>query len=146
MMLELWRPHSFDGFRSIENQMNRMLTDFFGSTSPKAAAWLPAVDVVETKDGFELRADLPGLKSSDVSVQVEKGLLTIRGQRKDEHEKKGATYHSYERRYGSFVRSFELPGLVDESAVKAKYADGVLTVTLPKREEAKPKSIEVKVE
>jgi len=145
MMLELWRPYGRNGFRTIENEVNRLFNDFF--TPPaRPAAWAPAVDVVETAEAIELRADLPGLKASDLDVKVENGLLTVRGERKDEHESKTGTHHLFERQYGSFVRSFELPALVDAQAVQARYVDGVLTVTLPKREEAKPKAIQVKVQ
>src|SRR5438552_2537524 len=119
-----------NGFLTIENEMNRVSQNLF---APAAAArttttttrnWAPAVDIVETPEAIELVADLPGLQASDLDVKVENGVLTIRGERKDERADKGAAYHLYERRYGAFVRSFELPELVDAAAVKAKYTDG----------------------
>ena len=140
MRLQLWNTNGFPTFDRLVDEI------FRGTQEPQAAAWLPPVDIVETPESIELRADMPGLKSTDLDIKVEKGVLTIRGERKDEHESKGATYHTYERRYGTFARSFQLPKLVDAENVKARYVDGVLTVTLPKKAEAKPKAIQVQIE
>jgi HSP20 family protein len=140
MRLQLWNTNGFPTFDRLVDEI------FRGTREAPEAAWLPPVDIVETQEALELRADMPGLKSSDLEIKVENGVLTIRGERKDEHETKGATYHTYERRYGTFARSFSLPKLVDAENVKAKYVDGVLTVTLPKKAEAKPKAIQVQVE
>ena len=139
MRLQLFDNNTFPTF-------DRFVDEFFGGAQAPAAAWLPPVDIVETPEALELRADMPGLKASDLDIKVENGVLTIRGDRKDEDESKGATYHTYERRYGSFARSFALPKLVDAENVKARYVDGVLTVTLAKKPEAKPKAIQVQVE
>ena len=147
MRLELWRPTTFNGFGRVESAMDRVFEDFFAPARDNGPApFAPPVDITETPEGLVLRADLPGLRPSDLQVQVENGILTLRGERKDEQEQKGATYHTYERRYGSFVRSFELPVHIDPAQVKARYTDGVLTVTLPKKEEAKPKAIQIQVE
>ena len=131
MRLQLWNNDTFPTF-------DRFVNEIFGGAEAPAAAWLPPVDIVETPEALELRADMPGLKATDLDIKVENGVLTIRGERKDEHEAKGATYHTYERRYGTFARSFALPKLIDGENVKAKYIDGVLTLTLPKKAEAKP--------
>jgi HSP20 family protein len=139
MKLQLFHNDTFPAF-------DRFVDEFFGGAQAPAAAWLPPVDIVETPEALELRADMPGLKATDLDIKVENGVLTIRGERKDEHENKGATYHTYERRYGTFARSFALPKLIDGENVKAKYLDGVLTLTLPKKPEAKPKAIQVQIE
>ena len=109
------------------------------------ADWVPAVDVSETDGEFKIKAEIPDVKKEDVKVTLEDGVLTIQGQRKQEKEDKGTKYHRVERTYGSFVRSFTLPDLVDEEKVKAEFKDGVLNLQLPKSEKAKPKAIEVKV-
>ena len=140
MRLQLWNTNGFPTFDRLVDEI------FRGTQEAPTAAWQPPVDIVETQEAVELRADMPGLKPAELDIKVENGVLTIRGERKDEHETKGATYHTYERRYGTFARSFSLPKLVDAENVKAKYVDGVLTVTLPKKAEAKPKAIQVQVE
>jgi HSP20 family protein len=109
------------------------------------ADWVPSVDVSETEGEYQIKAELPEVKKEDVKVTVEDGVLTIQGERKHEKEEKGKKYHRVERSYGSFVRSFTLPDLVDEEKVKAEFKDGVLNVQLPKSEKAKPKAIEVAV-
>ena len=108
-------------------------------------AFAPAIDVVEEKDNFLVKADLPGLSKDDVSVAIQDNFLTIRGERKHEVEKKDSNYYHRERVHGQFVRTVELPTRVDASKVLATFKDGVLHVTLPKSEEAKPKEIKVNV-
>jgi HSP20 family protein len=109
------------------------------------ADWTPTVDISETDTGFEIKAEIPDVKKEDVKVTLEEGVLTIQGVRKQEKEDKGRRYHRIERAYGSFVRSFSLPDLVDEDKVKAEFKDGILNLHLPKSEKAKPKAIDVKV-
>jgi HSP20 family protein len=109
------------------------------------ADWVPSVDVSETDGEYQIKAEIPDVKKEDVKVTVEDGVLTIQGERKQEKEVTGKKYHRVERSYGSFVRSFTLPDLVDEEKVKAEFKDGVLNLQLPKSEKAKPKAIEVKV-
>jgi HSP20 family protein len=116
-----------------------------GKETMIVADWIPAVDVSETDGEFQIKAEIPDVKKEDVKVTLEDGVLTIQGQRKQEKEEKGTKYHRVERTYGSFVRSFTLPDLVDEEKVKAEFKDGVLNLKLPKSEKAKPKAIEVKV-
>jgi HSP20 family protein len=108
-------------------------------------AFVPSVDVVEEKDAFLVKTDLPGLSKDDVSVTLQDNHLTIRGERKHEAESKEAGYHRRERAYGLFTRTIELPSTVDAKKIDAHFKDGVLLVRLPKTEEAKPKQIEVKV-
>jgi HSP20 family protein len=109
------------------------------------ADWVPSVDVSETEGEYQIKAEIPDVKKEDVKVTVEDGVLTIQGERKYEKEEKGKKYHRVERSYGSFIRSFTLPDLVDEAKVKAEFKDGVLNLQLPKSVKAKPKSIEVTV-
>jgi HSP20 family protein len=145
MKLQLMVPR----FGALDSELDRLTRELFGNfdrvaTTPAAGAWIPPVDIVETAEALELRADLPGFKATDLNIEVEKGVLTIRGERKDASEGKAATYHTYERRFGTFVRSFALPRQVDAERVDARYVDGVLQVVLPKKEEAKPRTIAVR--
>ena len=110
-------------------------------------AWSPRVDVVENENAFELHAELPGIDKKDINVSVENGVLTINGERKAEkEEEKDGNYRYYERTYGSFRRSFRLPEHVDAGKIKANHKNGVLELSIPKTEAAKPKPIEVKVD
>ena len=124
------------------DRLNRMFSDFYGDVFSRA--WVPAVDIFETEaHEVVLKAELPDMKRDDIHVTFENGVLTLRGERKFEQNTKKETFHRVERRYGSFARSFTLPNTVDASRISASYKDGVLTVTLPQREEAKPKQITV---
>jgi HSP20 family protein len=107
--------------------------------------WTPSCDVYETDNEIVIKAELPGVKKEDAKVGIQDGLLTISGERKFEEETKKENYLRVERSYGSFTRSFTLPTRVDQEKVLAEFKDGLLQVTLPKREEAKPKGVEVKV-
>lgn len=106
--------------------------------------WTPPVDIVEGKDRIQLKVELPGFKEDQVNLTVEDGLLTIRGERKFERENTEENYHRIERSYGSFVRSFTLPNSVEQNRIQATFADGILNIDLPKREETKPKQIPIK--
>jgi len=108
--------------------------------------WAPRVDIAETDKAFEIKAEIPEVNKEDVKVTVHNGVLTIRGERKQETEEKGKKFHRVERCYGSFTRSFTLPDNVDETKISASFKDGVLNIQIQKIEQAKPKSIEVKVE
>ncbi|TAK92930.1 MAG: Hsp20/alpha crystallin family protein [Verrucomicrobia bacterium] len=114
----------------------------FGA-SPYAEAWLPAVDVVENKDNFVVKAELPGMKKDEIQVTLQDGLLTLSGERKFETKSEDAEVHRAERFVGRFQRTLSLPSTVAADQVKAAYADGVLTITLPKSEEAKARKIDV---
>jgi HSP20 family protein len=107
--------------------------------------WAPAVDVKETEDGLTMTVELPGIDPKDVEVGVENNRLSIKGERHFEQADEGETYHRVERAYGSFERTFTLPSAYDAENIEARSKDGVLTLTIPKREEAKPRSIKVKI-
>jgi len=107
--------------------------------------WAPRVDISETDKEFLIKAEIPDVKKDDVKVTIDKGVLTIRGEKKQEKEEKGKKFHRVECQYGSFTRSFTLPDNVDETAIKASFKDGMLNVQIQKTEKAKPKAIEVKV-
>jgi len=109
-------------------------------------SWTPPIDVYETDDRYVVAAELPGLTREDIDVQVENNTLTIKGQRRQDSDVKKENYHRVERCYGAFSRSFSLPNTIDSTKVRAEYHDGVLTVTLPMREESKPRQIQVAVQ
>ena len=115
-----------------------------GSEDVSTRRWAPAVDIRETDEALSLVAELPGLKREDVTITLENSVLTISGERKFEKDTKEENYHRIERSYGSFARSFTLPNNVKPEQVQATFKDGVLTITLPKVEEAKPRKIEIK--
>ncbi len=129
------------GFRTFQDAVNRMLSE------PRSQRpWTPAVDILETDNELVVKADLPAVDMRDIHVEMENGTLTLRGERKFEKEEKETGYHRIERSYGSFARYFSLPDTVEPDKVKADYKNGVLTVTLPKKEIAKPRSIKVQVD
>lgn len=140
-----------DPFRSLQQRMNRLFEEPFGQLaltgeeSLSLATWTPRCDIFETDSEVVIKAELPGVKKEDVKVNIENNMLTIQGERKLEEETKQDDYHRIERSYGQFMRSFMLPASVDMSKISAEFKDGVLRVSLPKLEEAKPKAIEVKV-
>ncbi len=143
----------WDPFRELEemsNQMNRLFArrpvgQEGGTEALAVADWAPAVDVSETEGEYLIKAELPEVKKEDVKVTLEDGLLTIQGERRHEQDEKTKKYHRIERSYGRFVRTFSVPESVDDTKVKAEYRDGVLSLSLPKAEKAKPRAIEVKV-
>ncbi len=138
----------WDPFRTLQSQIERMFEESWPRTQAgdtALSAWAPNVDIHETPDALLLEADLPGVDGKDLDVRVEDNLLTIRGERKFESKVTEEDYLRLERAYGSFSRSFSLPHSVDTEKVEAEYKNGVLTVRLPKREEAKPKQVKVAV-
>jgi HSP20 family protein len=143
----LGRMFDRDPFRALQQQLD----DLFGSFSSEwdgggmlAAEFRPSLDVSETDDAIQVRADLPGIKPEEVEVEVRGNVLRITGERKEEREEKGKTWHRTERRVGTFARSMTLPCDVRDEKVQAEYADGVLCITLPKAEKAKTHKIAVK--
>jgi HSP20 family protein len=142
--LDRWEP--FRG-TSPDSQLNRLFNDFFGRTSQdqNLTTWAPAVDIYEGEHELVVKADLPDIKPEELDVRVENNILTIRGERKFEKKVDEKNYLRVERAYGSFARSFSLANTVNSEAIKADYKDGVLTLSIPKREEAKPKQIKVNV-
>jgi len=144
-----WDPYR--EMQTFQDRMSRVFNDFWarGQRSDEdsiSSSWLPAVDVRESTEALELQAELPGIDPKDVQISVEGSMLTIRGSRNFERAAEGETYHRVERSYGAFERTFTLPANVDSSRIKAVYRLGVLALTLPKREESKPRSIAIKVE
>ena len=112
--------------------------------APAEAAWRPSVDVVEHEGSFALTLDLPGIKKEDLTITVKEGILSLSGERKrPEHDANEELYRNYERPYGTFERSFKLPDHVDGEKIKATFADGELTVEVPKLEKAKPRTIKI---
>jgi HSP20 family protein len=144
MAIVRWEPARELASMEID-RLNRMFTDFYGEAFSRPA-WVPAVDIYET-DAHEvvLKAELPEMKREDISVTFENGVLTLKGERKFEQETTKENYHRVERRHGTFSRSFTLPNTVDASRISAAYKDGILTIRLPQREEAKPKQIDVNI-
>jgi HSP20 family protein len=145
-MANLDRWESFRG-TSPDSQFNRLFTDFFGRAmhEQNLTTWAPAVDIYEGENELVVKADLPDVKPEDLDIRVENNILTIRGERKFEKKADEKNYLRVERAYGSFARSFSLANTVNTEAIKADYKDGVLTLSIPKREEAKPKQIKVNV-
>lgn len=146
-MATLERREPFLGISSLESQFNRMLNDFFGRPSHESSltTCAPAVDIYETEHELVVKVDLPDVKPEDLDIRVENNILTIRGERKFERKVDENNYLRVERAYGAFNRSFSLANTVNTEAIKADYQNGVLTLTVPKREEAKPKQIKVNV-
>jgi HSP20 family protein len=156
--LEKWNPlrvsRSWDPFRELEEFQNR-LASFFGSQLPLlkegreeafgVGEWTPVVDTMEDDKEYTVKAELPGIDKEDVKVSVEGGVLSIAGERKADKEEKSKKYHRIERSYGSFVRSFTLPEGAASDKITAEFKNGVLRVHVPKNEEVKPKSVEVKI-
>lgn len=106
-------------------------------------AWMPPVDISEDEDKIRLTTELPGVREDQVSIQMEGGVLTIRGERRFEDEKKGRNFHRVERSYGTFVRSFTLPNNVDREKIRATFTDGILEIEIPKSEDARPRQIKI---
>jgi len=145
----LWRasgaPSIWDELSSARREMDRIFDRFFSQPASTQAVWLPAVDVRETNDEIQVTVELPGLKPEDVTVTVENGVLSLSGEKKQELQegKEEGNYYLYERRYGRFERSFTLPRTVNADQIKARFEDGVLTVRLPKAENAKPRRVQI---
>ena len=139
-----WDPYR--DLSSFADRFNRALGTVAGRERDEEMSlgtWVPPVDIAEDKDRITLTAELPGFREDQVEVQMEGGVLTIRGERKFEEEKEGRNFHRLERSYGHFVRSFTLPNNVDRENIRASFNNGLLEVELPKREEARPRQIKV---
>ena len=144
MAIVRWSPARELAGMEID-RLNRMFADFYGEAFGQG--WLPPVDIFETNDHeVVLQAELPDLKREDIKLTFENGVLTIQGERKPGEEVRRENYHRVERHHGTFSRSFTLPNTVDAGHISASYKDGLLTVRLPQREEARPKRIAVNVE
>jgi HSP20 family protein len=147
MSIVRWDP--FRELEDVSERLNRVFGRSIVAGESKDAMttfdWAPSVDVLETNEDFQVKAELPDVKKEDVKVSVDGGVLRIQGERKQEKEEKGKKWHRVERSYGSFLRTFTLPENIDDAKVQADFKDGVLSVRLPKSEKAKPKSVEVKI-
>jgi len=150
-MLTRWNPTT-DG-ANLTQRMESLFDEMVGrglwrtsEERPLRGSWVPAINILERQDAMVITADLPGLKAEDVEVTVEEGTLSIRGERKLEEASEGETYHRVERLYGVFERSFTLSNSVDVDKIEARFANGEMVLTLPKREESKPRSVKIKVE
>jgi HSP20 family protein len=128
----------------FRKEMDRFLDRFWdGSEMPTTGAWTPDVDIAETKEALTIKAEVPGMESKDIQVTLENGVLTLRGEKRQEMEEKDERLYRSERHYGSFVRSLRLPANVDASKVTAAFKNGVLTVVMPKTAEARGKAIPI---
>jgi HSP20 family protein len=145
MELVRWEP--FESFNKFQSRINDLFDENIGRSWAKATAsngvWYPAVDILESKEAYLIRAELPGMKKDDLNVEVKDGTLTLTGERKSEKPAEGVEYRSVERVNGKFVRSFSLPETVKHDEIKATYVDGVLEIHVPKAEQAKPRQITV---
>ena len=147
MTLIRWNP--FAEFINMQERMNRLLGDTYLKPTlgerEVGDEWSPAVDIYEDADGVAIKVELPEMDMKDIDVKIEDNTLRVRGERKLEKEDKKDNYHRIERYYGAFSRSFTLPTTVDQEKVKASYDRGVLKITLPKKEDTKPKKIKIEV-
>jgi len=147
MAIVRWEP--FRDLLATQKEFDRLFreafTPGFGEGELSTRTWAPPVDIFENENNIVLKAELPGVDPKDVEVRVEDNTLYLKGERKFEKETEEENYHRIERSYGSFARSFSLPSSIDAEKVGADYKDGLLTLTLPKREEAKPKTIKINV-
>lgn len=146
MNMQVWNP-----FQEFENLLSRYNKGESGSGTQLSndlnfADWAPSCDIEEEEDRYVIKADLPGVDKKDIDVKLENGVISIRGEKQTEKETgKGTKRHRTERFHGTFARSFTLPDAVKDERVEANYKDGVLSLVIPKAEEAKPKSIDIKV-
>lgn len=150
MALIRWEPAR--EISSLQQEMNRLFNTFFdapasggGAAAGGARRWVPAMDLVETEDHFVLRADLPGVSEADVDLSLEENVLTLKGERKVEHESKGEGFYRVERATGAFSRSLTLPEGIDGDAITATFDKGVLEVRIPKPEQRKPRKLQITV-
>lgn len=140
-MLSRWDPYR--EMMTVRRAMDRLIENSLGDESTGGPDWGLALDVVEDENGYQVKASVPGVQPEDIDVTYNKGMLTIKGQVKDESESIQGEYHLRERRFGSFSRSISLPATIKAEEIQASYKDGVLTLALPKAEEVKPKRIAI---
>jgi HSP20 family protein len=145
-LIARWDPYR--ELATLQDRMNRLFQETAGSgetSLTNSGAFIPPVDVYENENGLRLKLEVPGIDEKDLDVRIENNVLTVRGERKFEKEEKEENFHRIERRYGSFVRSFSLPTTIDSEKVSADYKNGVLTLEMGKKAEAKPKQIKVTI-
>lgn len=147
MRLKVWEPHR--GFRPFQRNIGRFFNEFdYGLQSAEGldeATWTPKVDIYETENSYVLNAELPGLTKEEINIDVNDNTLTLKGEKKFEEKVEKDNYVRVERNYGNFARSFVLSDDVNPERISASYKEGVLELTLPKKEEAKPKEIKVQI-
>ena len=143
MSLVRWEP--FRDLLALQERLNRGFDAPRQSGEEQLGTWAPAVDIYETEKEIVLKADLPGMNLADVDISLNNNVLSVRGERRFDKEVKEDSYHRVERAYGNFVRTFTLPNTVNAEQIEASYDAGVLKITMPKREEARPKQIKVNV-
>lgn len=148
MIMELVRWEPFTDLRNFRSVFNDLFEDNFARAwaQPSASKWHPAVDVLDSKDAYLIRAELPGMKKEDIHVEVKDGTLILSGERKSEKPAEGVEYRHVERVAAKFWRSFSLPETVKQDGIEASYRDGILEVRVPKVEKAKPRQIEISVQ
>lgn len=146
MAVVRWDP--FRDLSILQDRMNRLFNDagrgaWTGEEPAATTTWSPAIDIFETEGEIVVKAEVPGMDRKDISLHIENNVLTLKGDRRFEKEAKEENYHRIERSYGGFSRAFSIPVIVDEEKIRADYKDGVLTIALPKKEQAKPKQIRI---
>ena len=149
--MSLMRLYQTREASTLREGMNRMIDELFRSTVQgenglTSTAWTPAVDIYETGNEVVVKADLPEVDEKKIDIHVENNVMVLKGERELSKETSEENYLRVERRYGSFTRSFTLPSNIDSGRITAKYSDGVLRVVLPKREESKPRQIDIEVD
>ena len=150
MTLVRWQPRTalspWRGIWNMQHHMNRMFDEYFdGDEDATVIRWRPAADIAETDNEFTVTAELPGMTRDDIELTIKDNILTLKGEKKIQSEKKEGDLYLSERCFGSFQRSFNLSNRVDAGKVKAEFKDGILTIHMPKVEEAKPKAVEIAV-
>ena len=150
MAIVKWEPYRrtlspLRNWFDMTSQMNQFLDNIFGEDDTDKVAWGPSVDVVENDDNLQIMAELPGIKMDEVKISLTDNILTVKGEKKNEVSESKRNFYRVERCYGRFQRSFTLPSTVDAERVKASLENGVLTITLPKAEQAKAREIPIKV-
>jgi HSP20 family protein len=147
--MDLVRREPFDGLNRIQARINELFQEALGQWRPfpagPSSGWSPAVDILESRDSYQIRAELPGMKKEEITVEFRDGAVTLEGERKFDEPADGVQYHRGERSAGKFSRTFYLPQSVKRDEVKATYCDGILEVHIPKADEAKPKRVEIAV-
>jgi len=146
MPISRWDP--FKDLNVLQDRMNRLFEDaagrgWRGHEATSTTTWSPVVDIFETANEIFVKAEIPGVDKKDVSLHLENNVLTLKGERRFEKETKEENYHRIERAYGAFSRAFAIPVTVDDDNIRAEYRDGILTIALPKKQQVRPKQIQI---